>query len=83
MPLALDLTNKLLEIIPTHQRALGNKVYYEEELEKYSNKKKGDDESEEIPYEVGVNTVRINVIHLFFTHISMDVTFWKLIDFLD
>ncbi|XP_022906186.2 prolyl 4-hydroxylase subunit alpha-1 [Onthophagus taurus] len=31
--LALDLTNKLLEIIPTHQRALGNKVYYEEAIQ--------------------------------------------------
>ncbi|KAJ8977990.1 hypothetical protein NQ317_004535 [Molorchus minor] len=34
LPLALDLTNKLLEILPTHPRALGNKVYYEEEMEK-------------------------------------------------
>uniref|UniRef100_A0A6P7GZK3 Prolyl 4-hydroxylase subunit alpha-2-like n=1 Tax=Diabrotica virgifera virgifera TaxID=50390 RepID=A0A6P7GZK3_DIAVI len=48
--LALDLTNKLLEIIPTHPRALGNKVYYEDELQKSisSPKKKGDDESEDI-----------------------------------
>ncbi|CAG9839196.1 unnamed protein product [Diabrotica balteata] len=48
--LALDLTNKLLEIVPTHPRALGNKVYYEDELQKSisSPKKKGDDESEDI-----------------------------------
>ncbi|XP_076257689.1 prolyl 4-hydroxylase subunit alpha-1 isoform X2 [Rhynchophorus ferrugineus] len=53
--LALDLTNKLLEIIPTHQRALGNKVYYEGELkeleEKENNKRKGDDGSEDIETE--------------------------------
>lgn len=48
--LALDLTNKLLEILPSHSRALGNKVYYEEELQKSSEyKRKGDDESEAVP----------------------------------
>lgn len=50
--LALDLTNKLLELIPTHSRALGNKVYYQDQLkeqEKDIVKKKGDDESETIP----------------------------------
>ncbi|KAH1005023.1 hypothetical protein HUJ04_006098 [Dendroctonus ponderosae] len=30
--LALDLTNKLLELTPTHSRALGNKVYYQDQL---------------------------------------------------
>ncbi|KAI4458953.1 prolyl 4-hydroxylase alpha subunit [Holotrichia oblita] len=30
--LALDLTNKILELIPTHERALINKVYYEDEI---------------------------------------------------
>ncbi|CAH1154904.1 unnamed protein product [Phaedon cochleariae] len=51
IPLALDLTNKLLEILPTHTRALGNKVYYEEEIEKSKESfipKKGDDESDDI-----------------------------------
>lgn len=45
----MDLTNKLLEILPTHPRALGNKVYYEDELVKSSAsaKRKGDDEVEE------------------------------------
>lgn len=44
IPLALDLTNKLLEIFPTHPRAVGNKVYYEDELHKsFNGKKKGDD----------------------------------------
>ncbi|KAI4458952.1 prolyl 4-hydroxylase alpha subunit [Holotrichia oblita] len=32
--LALDLTNKLLELIPTHKKALGNKVYYEDKIAK-------------------------------------------------
>ncbi|KAI4458942.1 prolyl 4-hydroxylase alpha subunit [Holotrichia oblita] len=32
--LALDLTNKLLELIPTHKRALRNKVYYEDKIAK-------------------------------------------------
>ncbi|XP_057666145.1 prolyl 4-hydroxylase subunit alpha-1 [Diorhabda carinulata] len=56
--LALDLTNKLLEIIPTHTRALGNKVYYEDELQKTTDtpKKKGDDESEEIQQDEEVHT---------------------------
>ena len=31
---ALKLTNELLELKPNHARALGNKVYYEEVLEK-------------------------------------------------
>lgn len=45
IPLALDLTNKLLEMIPAHPRAVGNKVYYVEELHKANTvKKKGDDE---------------------------------------
>ncbi|KAF5298234.1 hypothetical protein FQR65_LT09745 [Abscondita terminalis] len=49
LPLALDLTNKLLEIFPAHPRALGNKGYYEEELEKLNNLKiKGDDESSDV-----------------------------------
>ncbi|KAH1012127.1 hypothetical protein HUJ05_011340 [Dendroctonus ponderosae] len=50
--LALDLTNKLLELTPTHSRALGNKVYYQDQLKGQENetvKRKGDDESENIP----------------------------------
>jgi prolyl 4-hydroxylase len=42
--LALDLTNKLLEIFPAHPRAVGNKEYYEDELQKgVTDKRKGDD----------------------------------------
>lgn len=36
---ALDLTNKLLGIIPAHPRALGNKLYYEYILHKVTKKK--------------------------------------------
>lgn len=47
IPLALDLTNKLLEILPQHPRALGNKVYYEDELQRsIGPKRKGDDGNE-------------------------------------
>ncbi|KAI4458947.1 prolyl 4-hydroxylase alpha subunit [Holotrichia oblita] len=35
--LALDLTNKLLELVPTHEKALNNKVYYEVEIVKTKN----------------------------------------------
>lgn len=30
---ALEMTNELLEILPDHERAAGNKVYYEKHLE--------------------------------------------------
>jgi prolyl 4-hydroxylase len=40
----LKLTNELLEIVPSHQRALGNKVYYLQDIEKsLKEQKKGDD----------------------------------------
>jgi len=49
VPLALDLTNKLLELVPNHPRASGNKIYYESTLQKAERaKKKGDDESEDV-----------------------------------
>ena len=45
LPLALDLTNKLLELVPTHPRALGNKVYYEDAIHNVNEvKKKGEEE---------------------------------------
>jgi prolyl 4-hydroxylase len=41
---ALKLTNELLEIVPSHQRALGNKVYYLQDIEKLlKEQKRGDD----------------------------------------
>ena len=44
---ALKLTNELLEIVPSHQRALGNKVYYLQDIENVSKEqKRGDDGTE-------------------------------------
>ncbi|KAI4458943.1 prolyl 4-hydroxylase alpha subunit [Holotrichia oblita] len=44
--LALDLTNKLLELVPTHEKALNNKVYYEVEIVKSNTaQRKGEDGS--------------------------------------
>ncbi|CAH1970362.1 unnamed protein product [Acanthoscelides obtectus] len=60
--LALDLTNKLLEMVPTHERAKGNKVYYEEEIQKGSYKKKGDDETDDIITNEGVTIVRKYIV---------------------
>ncbi|XP_049773206.1 prolyl 4-hydroxylase subunit alpha-1 isoform X3 [Schistocerca cancellata] len=41
---ALSLTNELLEIVPGHQRALGNKAYYLRDIENSESlKRKGDD----------------------------------------
>jgi hypothetical protein len=46
---ALKLTNELLEIVPTHQRALGNKVYYLQDIENASKEqKRGDDGMEDV-----------------------------------
>lgn len=73
IPLALDLTNKLLEILPTHPRALGNKIYYEEELVKSSSdaNRKGDDESEEITATEGVNYIKFKVIQVGLLKVSL------------
>lgn len=51
--LALDLTNKLLELTPTHTRALGNRQYYQDQLKEINQqdeviKRKGDDESNNV-----------------------------------
>jgi prolyl 4-hydroxylase len=47
---ALKLTNELLEIVPTHQRALGNKVYYLQDIENASKEqKRGDDGTQAVP----------------------------------
>ncbi|XP_065156462.1 prolyl 4-hydroxylase subunit alpha-1 [Atheta coriaria] len=47
--LALDLTNKLLELVPTHPRATGNKVYYENSIEKTNlEQRKGDDGTDQV-----------------------------------
>lgn len=48
---ALDMTNELLSLDPEHQRARGNKYYYEKELAKINEKSilRGDDGSSDVP----------------------------------
>ncbi|XP_014213956.1 prolyl 4-hydroxylase subunit alpha-1 [Copidosoma floridanum] len=49
---ALSMTNELLDLVPTHQRALGNRVYYQEEIQKKTNesrKKRGEDGTDDTP----------------------------------
>lgn len=48
---ALDMTNELLTMVPDHQRARGNKFYYEKELAKQNEKSvlRGDDGSPDVP----------------------------------
>lgn len=45
------MTNELLELLPNHERALGNKGFYEKEIAelKATKKVKGDDGSEDTP----------------------------------
>lgn len=45
------MTNELLDMVPDHQRARGNKYYYEKELAKANEKSvlRGDDGSESVP----------------------------------
>lgn len=54
---ALEMTNELLEMVPDHQRAQGNKYYYEKELTKMNEKSqlRGDDGSSEV---VSLNYLR-------------------------
>uniref|UniRef100_A0A336MJ28 procollagen-proline 4-dioxygenase n=2 Tax=Culicoides sonorensis TaxID=179676 RepID=A0A336MJ28_CULSO len=49
--LALTMTNELLELIPDHERARGNKAYYEKELQLQASKSqlRGDDGSDAVP----------------------------------
>lgn len=48
---ALSMTNELLQLAPKHERAVGNKHYYEKELAKQSVKSqlRGDDGSDDVP----------------------------------
>lgn len=48
---ALKMTNELLTMVPDHQRAQGNKYYYEKELAKVNEKSvlRGDDGSDDLP----------------------------------
>lgn len=53
---ALDMTNELLNLSPDHQRARGNKHYYEKELMKINLKSelRGDDGSNDLPVDKSV-----------------------------
>nr|CAD7453803.1 unnamed protein product [Timema tahoe] len=47
---ALKLTDELLEILPNHERAVGNKVYYLQDLEKRKKgQKRGEDGADDTP----------------------------------
>lgn len=56
---ALVMTNELLEILPNHERAKGNKGYYEKELAeiKSTRNKRGDDGSEDVDQDLPVDFV--------------------------
>lgn len=44
------MTNELLELVPSHQRALGNRAYYQEEIQKSQDKRKrGEDGKNDVP----------------------------------
>ncbi|CAB3364018.1 Hypothetical predicted protein [Cloeon dipterum] len=46
---ALTLTNELLELVPSHQRAQGNKVYYENQIKSVPvRQKKGEDGGDDV-----------------------------------
>lgn len=52
------MTNELLELKPDHERAIGNKQYYEKELalQKKDRKLRGDDGSKDLDMDFEVNT---------------------------
>jgi prolyl 4-hydroxylase len=60
------MTNELLEMNPKHERALGNKFYYEKELRLLSSKAKlrGDDGSDEVPKDKTVVMINQNIFSL-------------------
>jgi len=59
---ALSMTEELLELLPEHERARGNKFYYEKELLKISSKSelRGDDGSENVPVDSSVEFKYLN-----------------------
>lgn len=68
MHTALLMTNELLELVPDHERAVGNKVYYEKELEKEANQKalRGDDGSSDVPVDTSTVSTKNTVNTSFF-----------------
>jgi hypothetical protein len=75
---ALKLTNELLEIVPSHQRALGNKVYYLQDIEKASREqKRGDDgtaavQSDQVSLIYRNSIIRVQIVLL---SCSVDILF--------
>lgn len=66
---ALKMTDELLALVPNHERALGNKFYYKEELAKLSAKSdkqlRGDDGSEDIEEDqVGLRPEKTLITHV-------------------
>lgn len=62
------MTNELLELIPDHERARGNKIYYEKELQTQESKQKlrGDDGTDQVPVAKVEMMVRFfNLLDLF------------------
>lgn len=60
---ALEMTNELLELQPGHERAIGNKLYYEGEIEsvklpKFEYNLRGDDGSIDLDVPVKVSAQR-------------------------
>lgn len=53
---ALQMTNELLELYPNHERAQGNKIYYEDALQQSKSQKKKGDDGDEIVIEKNTNS---------------------------
>lgn len=65
---ALKMTKQLLDLLPNHERANGNKVFYEkhlkeEEVTRADKKLKGDDGSDELEKENVVSKILHNNIY--------------------
>lgn len=70
---ALQMTNELLEIVPDHERARGNKAFYERELRKIEKNKelRGDSGEDDVPaakFEVTVSFTTIGCICFYYHH---------------
>ena len=62
---ALKLTSELLELKPGHQRALGNKIYYEEALRNSDTQRLGEEEDD----------AEYSIKKVFLVQISYDMLF--------
>lgn len=64
---ALSMTNELLELVPTHERALGNRAYYQKEIQSkasQSKKKRGEDGQDDtaVPAQVRQREITMRII---------------------